>query len=266
MKNWIAILAILIVALAPIAIAEETTEDSAGKGRTEERMDKAQERVDNAKEMREERKEMVQQKREDIRSLRDEIRAACEADKQSDACKEARTKGRDTKHNLLERIANKMGPTFKRAEMLENRLAKIVEHLTAKGKDTSGLDTGAISAKIAEAQALFDEGKSFMEQARAAEPGQKDGLMKQAAQKFRAANKTLKDARGLIRDWLKSVKQKDPNAVEESSTAPAAEETAAPVAEETAAPESTDAPIAEETAAPESTPASTDDSSTTGTA
>lgn len=244
MKNWIAILAILLVALAPVALAEETGSDTTDSETDEETdkspREKAKERMESAKsnmaerkEMRAERKQMRLETREEIRALRESVKAACEADKNSEECKTARMDARDAKHTLLGRIAEKMGPTFKRAEMLKTRLARILAHLERKGKDVSGLDTGAINAKITEAQAIFDEAKTLFEQARAAEAGEKDELMKQAAQKFREANKALKEARALIVDWLKSVKQKDAKAVEESaSTAPAADTNAtAPVAD-----------------------------------
>ncbi len=238
MRNWIAILAILLVALAPVALAEESTNGDDNQTSTEKAPNKMKERLENAKdrmqnakdkvaeikEVRAEKRALRLETREEIKTLRDQVKAACEVDKASEACKNARMDAREGKHTLLGRIAGKMGPTFKRAGQLESRLTRIVEHLAKRGKDTSGLDTGAIKAKIAEAQGLFNEGKKLFEEARAAEAGAKDELMKQAAQKFREANKTLKDARALIIDWLKSVKQKDPKAVEEtSSTAPSAE-------------------------------------------
>jgi hypothetical protein len=248
MKNLIAILAILLVALAQVALAEETGNATSGetdkspREKAKDRMEDAKDRITDARtevrgaksEVREARKALRLETREEIKTLRDQVKAACEADKTSEACKNARMDAREGKHTLLGRIASKMGPTFKRAEQLEKRLTQIVERLAKKGKDTSGLDTGAIKAKIAEAQALFNEGKKLFEDARAAEAGAKDELMKQAAQKFRDANKTLKDARALIIDWLKSVKQKDPKAVEETSstteTAPA-ESNEAPAAD-----------------------------------
>ncbi len=237
MKNLIAILAILLVVLAPVALAEENgdasdSEDKSPREKAKERMENAKSNIAERKEMREERKQMRLETREEIRALRESVKAACEADKNSEECKTARMDARDAKHTLLGRIAEKMGPTFKRAEMLKTRLARILAHLERKGKDVSGLDTGAINAKITEAQAIFDEAKKLFEQARAAEAGEKDELMKQAAQKFREANKALKEARALIVDWLKSVKQKDANAVEESaSTAPADVDTTAPAAD-----------------------------------
>ena len=233
MKNWIAILAILLVALAPAALAIETGSNTTGgemdkspREKAKDRMENAKERMTDArteardakKEVRGARKELRLETREEIKSLRDQVKGACEADKASEACQNASMDARDAKHTLLGRIADKMGPTFKRAGQLELRLTRIVERLAKNGKDTSGLDTSAIKAKIDEANALFNEGKALFEQARNAEPGQKDELMKQAAQKFRDANKALKDARALIVSWLKSVRQKDQNAIEESSS------------------------------------------------
>jgi len=242
--------------LAPIAIAKETTGDSdsgdaadsgsaesgqaadndgsadsgqaadddsangKGKSNREERKDNREERQG--------KREAHMEKKEEIKALREKVKAACE-DKQSQECKDARMEARGAKHDILGRIAEKMGPTFKRADQLKKKLAQVVAHLAKKGKDVSGLNTGAIEAKITEAQNLFDEGKVLFEQARNAEPGQKDELMKQAAQKFRAANAALKEVRSLIRDWLKSVRGKDPAAVDESTPAetPAPAETAA---------------------------------------
>ncbi len=286
MKNWIALLAILLVALAPIAIADDgsdhdsdsgaadtadseetdsddsaesgeaTDDDSAeegrkGKSNREERQEKREEKHEERQEKREEKREARTEKKEEIRALREKIKTACE-DKQSQECKDARMEARGAKHDILGRIAGKMGPVFKRADMLIQKLDRIVAHLEKKGKDTSGLDTGAIDAKITEAKSLFDEGKALFEQARSAEPGQKDEFMKQAAQKFRAANAALKDARTLIRDWLKSVRGKDPAAVDESTPTDAsapAEPEASPAPTETEAspaPEDSDADDAED--------------------
>ena len=281
MKNLIAILAILLMALAPVAIAqesddsteadttsgeqadsgdsadsEESADDSAdGRGKGKSNREERTENREARQEKREEKREVRMEKKDAIRALREKVKAACE-DKQSQECKDARMEARDAKHDILGRIAEKMGPTFKRAEQLKKKLAQVVAHLEKKGKDVSGLNTGAIEAKITEAQTLFDEGKALFEQARSAEPGQKDELMKQAAQKFRAANAALKDARTLIRDWLKSVRGKDPAAVDESTPAetPAPAETAASPAptetEASPAPEDSDADdAADETAA-----------------
>ncbi|MEM3153972.1 MAG: hypothetical protein QW165_00185 [Candidatus Woesearchaeota archaeon] len=236
--KWIATLAILLVALAPVVLAEEATGGSNADNSEQTPREKAKERIDAAKdkirvriaekaEIRAERKELRLERREDIKALRDQVKAACEADKTSEECKNARMDARDAKHILLGRIADKMGPTFKRAEQLEKRLTKIVEHLAKKGKDVSALDTSAINAKIADARALFDEGKKLFEDARAAAPEAKDGLMKQAAQKFREANNALKQARRLIVEWLTSVKRIDQQAIEATASTTAEDSTAA---------------------------------------
>lgn len=290
MKNLIAILAILLMALAPVAIAQESddsteadttsgeeadsgdsadseesaNEDSAeSRGKGKSNREERTENRDARQEKREEKREVRMEKKDAIRALREKVKTACE-DKQSQECKDARMEARGAKHDILGRIAEKMGPTFKRAEQLKKKLAQVVAHLEKKGKDVSGLNTGAIEAKITEAQSLFDEGKALFEQAKSAEPGQKDELMKQAAQKFRAANAALKDARTLIRDWLKSVRGKDPAAVDESTPADSSapvEPTASPAPTETEA-----SPAPEDSDAEDSTEGSDADETTETTA
>jgi len=120
-------------------------------------------------------------------------KAAKEVRKQA---QESRRALRKAAHHL---ISGKLGGALKRAEQLEAKLERIVERMKASGVDVSIL-SDAFASKIVDARTAYDQSTQLFEQARAAEAGQKDELMKQATSELRESHKILKEAHVLLRD------------------------------------------------------------------
>ncbi len=133
-------------------------------------------------------------KAEDVKKAAKEVR---------EAAREARQSLRKAAHEL---VAKKLGHALQRADRLENRLEKVLARLEKKGVDVSGVDTSAFDAKVDEARALYQEALGLFGQARAADAGTKDELMKQATDKLRASHKTLKEAHAMLRGIVQGIK------------------------------------------------------------
>ncbi len=148
-----------------------------------------------------------------VASVKVEIDALSDSSSKADAQKaakdlrkvvqEARQSLQAGAHSL---VANKLGDVIQLSQALETRLNNALAHLKAKGMDTSSIDVTSFKAKINVAAQAHQEGIVLMEQAKAAQPGQKDELMKQATQKFQDSQKSLKDAHALLQDILRSIK------------------------------------------------------------
>ena len=75
-----------------------------------------------------------------------------------------------------------------------------------KGADTSKVDAASFKAKVESAKSLHKEAVSLFEQAKAADPGKKDELMKQATAKLQDSQKALKEAHALLNKILQDLK------------------------------------------------------------
>ncbi|MEK6963495.1 MAG: hypothetical protein AABX70_03655 [Nanoarchaeota archaeon] len=119
------------------------------------------------------------------------------------AIQEAR-KGLQLKMHLV--VANKLGNVLKNADSLVARLDKALAKLKEKGVDTSRVDSSIFKAKVEVAKGLHKEAVSLFEQAKAAESGKKDELMKQATAKLQDSQKALKEAHALLKKILQDLK------------------------------------------------------------
>ncbi|HLF54377.1 MAG TPA: hypothetical protein VI612_01515 [Candidatus Nanoarchaeia archaeon] len=141
----------------------------------------------------------------------DEVKKA--VDKVRKSAQETKRALRNAAHEL---VAGKLKNTLRKADQLGDRLEKVLAHMEKKGVDTSGINVEAFDAKVDEAESLYAEAQKLMEQAKAAEPGQKDELMKQATEKLRASHNALKEAGAMLRDLVRQIKGKDPKAIEQA--------------------------------------------------
>ncbi len=142
----------------------------------------------------------------------DEVTEESSAADVKEKAQEVRKAAQEARHSLRsaanQLVAQKLGHALRRADALEHRLEKALENMQRKGVDVSGLNTEALESKIGEAKIAYQEALDLFKQAREADPGQKDELMKQATTKLRESHQALKEAHALLRDIVRGIKGK----------------------------------------------------------
>jgi len=119
------------------------------------------------------------------------------------AVQKARRSVRSDIHGI---IANKLGNVLMVATNVATRLDKALAQLKAKGVDTSSVDLTQFKAKLNASMTASAQANALFQQARSADEGQKDELMKQATDKLRESHNDLKDAREELMKVLKALK------------------------------------------------------------
>ncbi len=119
----------------------------------------------------------------------------------------------------------RFGNVFKKTDLLDKKLKRMISNLERKGVDTSSVDVREFTSKLGEAKAAFEEANKFFEEAKAESSENAKGLLAQAREQMKASHRLLQESKNSLNSVLKNLRQTRVRAQEQGIDLEETEET-----------------------------------------